>query len=122
MQRASNFMNVPMPFGSKFSARRNLDGFSIDAKALYLPFRAGHPPRSARRSCWKRKTLTLKEAEALVAWAVNGNVFQMQTWFVFALPFARISAVCVAGARSILHMTSGSIVAKIYDANIVVTE
>jgi len=30
--------------------------------------------------------------------------------------------VCVAGARSILHMTSGSIVAKIYDANIVVTD
>jgi len=47
-------MNVANAFGSKFPPGGNLDGFSIDAKALYL-LSAPAIPKKCATKLWKRK-------------------------------------------------------------------
>jgi len=87
---ASNFMNVANAFGSKFPPGGNLDGFSIDAKALYL-LSAPAIPQEVRDEAVEKKTLTLKEAEALVAWR-QWKCLPNADLVCFCTSIARISA------------------------------
>ena len=73
---AQKYMRIGTVFG-KNRPGRHLEDISIDAKALYL-LSAPAIPQEVRDEALEKKTLTLKEAEALVAKAVKKAIDEQE--------------------------------------------